>query len=140
VWKRKRRRLLRLKEFGRGMSNLPPYQRGDVVLTNSPLITDFGQAKLRPAVIVQNDIGNQFSLNLIVLAVSSQIPRKNYPTSHIIRYGTPAAQAAGLDRDSVVMAQMVVTIPKTAVTRLIGHLDAATMTAVDACLRVSLNL
>lgn len=122
------------------MSNLPPYQRGDVVLTNFPLITDFSQAKLRPAVIVQNDIGNQFSPNLIVLAVSSQIPRKNYPTSHIIRSGTPAAQAAGLDRDSVVMAQVVVTIPKTAVTRLIGHLDAATMTAVDACLRVSLNL
>ncbi len=128
------------KGFGFGMSNTQSFRRGDVVLLNFPLITDFSQAKLRPAVVVQNNIGNQFSPNLILIAISSQLPRKNYPTNHIIHAGTSASYAAGLDRDSVVMAQVVLTYPKRGIVRKIGRLDTGSLHAVDECLRVSLNL
>jgi|SRR6185295_360203 len=122
------------------MKNEPTYHRGDVILVNFPLITDFSQAKLRPAVIIQNDVGNQYSPNLIVAAISSQLPRKPYPTTHIVRHDTPAGQAAGLNRDSVVMGQVILTIPKTQVTQILGHFDSATMTAIDTCLHLSLAL
>ena len=126
--------------YGCGMRNEAQYQRGDVVLVNLPLITDFSQAKLRPAVVIQNDVGNQYSPNLIVAAISSRLPRKPYPTTHVVRHDTPAAQSAGLDRDSVVLAQVILTIPKTSVVRILGHFDQATMTAIDTCIRVSLAL
>lgn len=122
------------------MSDTNIFRRGDVVLLNFPLATDLSQAKLRPAVVVQNNIGNQFSPNLIVIAISSKLPRKNYPTSHIIRHSTPVSSTAGLDRDSVVMAQVILTVPKKAVVRTIGSLDANTLTAIDDCMRVSLGL
>ncbi|MBS1251454.1 MAG: hypothetical protein MAG451_00487 [Anaerolineales bacterium] len=51
-----------------------------------------------------------------------------------------AAQSAGLDRDSVVLAQVILTVPKINVVRILGHFDQATMEAIDACLRVSLAL
>ena len=115
-------------------------RRGDVILLNFPLITDYSQSKLRPAVVIQNDSGNRFSSNLIVAAISSKIPRKDYPMTHIIRRDTSASESAGLDRDSVVLGQVILTIPKSSIVRLIGHFDRETMKAVDACLRVSLHI
>jgi mRNA-degrading endonuclease toxin of MazEF toxin-antitoxin module len=41
---------------------------------------------------------------------------------------------------SVVLASVILTIPRSSVHKRLGHLDEATMQAVDACLRVSLAL
>jgi mRNA interferase MazF len=117
------------------MSDELSFRRGDVVLVPFPFITDFGQSKPRPALVIQNDVGNRFSSNLIVAAISSRVPDKVYPTNHHLRAGT-----AGLDRDSVVLASVILTIPKTSVLKHLGHLDEANLQAVDACLRVSLAL
>ena len=40
-----------------------------------PLVTDFAQQKVRPAVVVQNDIGNRFSANVIIVPISSWVDR-----------------------------------------------------------------
>jgi mRNA interferase MazF len=117
------------------MRNELPFHRGDVVLVPFPFITDFSQSKPRPALVIQNDVGNRFSPNLIVAAISSRVPDRVYPTNHHLRAGM-----AGLDRDSVVLASVVLTISKSSVLQRLGHLDEATMQAVDACLRVSLAL
>ena len=117
------------------MSETSSLHRGDVVLVPFPFITDFSQSKPRPALVIQNDVGNRFSPNLIVAAISSKVPAKDYPTNHRLRAGT-----AGLDRDSVVLGSVILTIPQSSVLKLLGHLDEADMQAVDACLRVSLAL
>ena len=106
-----------------------------MVLVPFPFITDFSQSRSRPALVIQNDVGNRFSPNLVVAAVSSQVPTRDYPTNHALRGG-----AAGLDRDSVVLGSVVLTLPKSSVLKRLGHLDEADMQAVDACLRVSLAL
>ena len=111
------------------------FRRGDVVLVPFPFITDFSQSKPRPALVIQNDVGNRFSPNLIVATISSRVPDRVYPTNHHLRAGT-----AGLDRDSVVLASVILTIPKSSVRKRLGHLDETIMQAVDACLRVSLAL
>lgn len=117
------------------MNETRSFRRGDVILVPFPFITDFSQSKPRPALIVQNDVGNRYSPNLIVAAISSKVPDKDYPTNHHLRAGT-----AGLDRDSVVLTSVILTIPKSSALKRLGHLDEADVQAVDACLRVSLAL
>lgn len=54
-------------------------RRGDVVLVPFPYVTDFRKAKTRPALVVQNDIGNRFGSTVIVALISSSVPEKWYP-------------------------------------------------------------
>jgi mRNA interferase MazF len=118
----------------------PTFRRGDVVLVAFPLISDFSQSKVRPAVVVQNDVGNRFSPNLIVVAISSRLPKRAYPTNFIVRLNTPEAQGTGLDRDSVVHADIILTVPKSQVIKVLGRFSDTAMQAIDQCLRVSLDL
>jgi len=122
------------------MSEERGFRRADVVLVALPYVSDPTRTKLRPAVIVQNDVGNRFSPNLIVAAISSQLPARQYPTNVIVRHDAPEAEGAGLDRDSVVQAEVILTVPKANVVRRLGRFNDTAMRAVDACLRVSLGL
>src|SRR5713226_5859567 len=70
-------KLLRRGHCGRGMSEERPYRRGDVLLVALPLVSDPAQRKIRPVVVIQNNVGNRFSPNLIVAAISSQIPPRD---------------------------------------------------------------
>jgi len=87
------------------MSETLSFRRGDVILVPFPFITDFSQSKPRPALVVQNDVGNRYSPNLIVAAISSKVPDKGYPINHRLRAGT-----ARQDRDSVVLTSVILTI------------------------------
>ena len=116
------------------------FRRGDVVLASIPFASDMATGKVRPAVVVQNDVGNLFSPNLIVAAISSQLPSRQYPTNVIVRRNTSESQGTGLDRDSTVQAEVILTVSKANVVRRIGRFSEATMRNVDGCLRVSLGL
>lgn len=116
------------------------YSRGDVVLVPFPYATDFAKAKSRPALVVQNDIANKYSPNLILALISSRVPRKVYPFHFHIHLGTDAAKKAGLDKDSIVKTEVIITIPKSSVMKRIGFLPAEAMSLVDQCLRISLSL
>jgi mRNA interferase MazF len=122
------------------MSEGENFLRGDVILVSVSFVTDATRTKMRPAVIVQNDIGNRYSPNLIVVAISSRNPRRVYPTNFVVPEGSAEATSAGLDRTSVVQAEVVLTIPKSAVVRRLGRFSDRTMEAIDRCLRVSLAL
>ena len=114
--------------------------RGDVVLVPFPYVTDFAKAKFRPALVVQNDIANRYSPNLILALISSRAPRKIYPFHFHIRHGTEPCEKAGLDKDSIVKTEVIVTIPKSSVIKKIGFLPDEAMSLVDQCLRISLSL
>ncbi len=90
--------------------------------------------------IVQNDVGNRFSPNLIVAAISSQLPSRQYPTNLIIRHDSLEAEGTGLNRDSAVQSEVILTIPKASVARRLGRFNEVAMQAIDQCLRVSLGL
>lgn len=122
------------------MSEAPAYRRGDVVLAMIPFVGDTSQAKARPVVVIQNDIGNRFSPNLIIATISSQIPRRRYPTNVIVRLGSTEAAGTGLDRDSVVQAEVIHTVPKSAIVRRLGRFSDTAMEAIDRSVRVSLDL
>jgi mRNA interferase MazF len=122
------------------MSEAQAFHRGDVVLVALSSVTAPSQSKLRPAVIIQNDTGNRFSPNLVVAAISSRLPRRQYPTNLIVREHSSAARGAGLDCTSVVQAEVILTIPKDSVAARLGRFEGAALEAIDACLKVRLDL
>lgn len=122
------------------MTGAEPLRRGDVVLVDLPFPSAPEREKVRPAVIVQNDVGNRFSPNIIVVAISSQLPSRSYPTNLIVRHGTDLHMGTGLDRDSVVQTETILTLSKRAIMQRIGRFGDAAMKLIDGCLRVSLGL
>ncbi len=107
-------------------------RRGDVVWV------DFGRprgsepAGRRPALVVQNNIGNVHSPNTIVVAITRTL--KAYPVSVIIE---PAE--SGLPERSMVDCSLVLTIEKERILSTVGSL-AHRMADVDAALKTSLAL
>ena len=70
--------------------------RGDVVLVDYPYTT--GGAKVRPALVVQNDRDNARMTNTIVAQISGNTAGANEATQHLIELA--AEPGCGLTRDS----------------------------------------
>ncbi|GEM_PF-6227599 len=56
------------------------------------------------------------------MAISSQPPAKEYPVHYRIVANSPIGKAAGLDKDSVVEAEIILTIPQSLISRKLGAL------------------
>lgn len=66
---------------------MKPYQRGDVVIIDVPIpASGHVQGGKRPWVIVQNNMGNQFSPTSIVVPLTAKMKRLEMPT-HVALYG-----------------------------------------------------
>lgn len=91
--------------------------------------------KSRPALILQNDIYNQYSSTTIVAAISSFAGKKVYPTNILLEAG-----AGGLERPSIVLFNQIRTIDKSRLKRRLGTIDDSTMQAVETALLISLGL
>lgn len=122
------------------MDRVPEVRRGDVVLVPFPYVTDFSKAKTRPALVVQNDVGNRFGATVIVALISSSVPARRYPMHLPIAYPSPVAQAAGLKTASVVKMETIVTLPKRAIVRRLGALPREAVREADEALAFSLDL
>ena len=115
------------------------YWRGDVLLADLPF-ADITGSKVRPVVVVQNNIANKVSGNLIVVAISSKIPSRLLPTQYLIRKGTLISQQAGLIKDSIVDCSVLYTISKRRILRKLGSFPPEAMAEIDRCLKISLAL
>lgn len=110
------------------------YQRGDVFSVDFEPVRGHEQGKVRPALIIQNDIGNQYSPTTIVAAITSG-ERARYDVNVEIK-----APEGGLVRDSLVLLNQIRTVDKSRLDRYWGHISEESMTRVDEALRVSLGL
>jgi len=111
-------------------------KRGEILLVNFDPIKGSEQGKTRPAVIVQNKIGNMFSNTTIVVPITSKVSEKNYPTDVFV-----TAKEIGLQKDGTIKCAQISTISiKHRVIKKIGLLDALTMKKVDEALKTSLAL
>jgi mRNA interferase MazF len=116
------------------------FRRGDVVLIAFPYIQDFAKSKVRPAVVIQNDVGNAYSNNLILASITSQVPEQEFPVHYRVYAGSMIAKEAGLSTDCIVKAETIITIPKERVIEVLGHFPPEAIAEIDRCLRVSLAL
>ena len=109
-------------------------KRGDIYWVDWSPGRGSEQAGLRPALVIQNDIGNQHSPNVIVAAVTTA-PNKPYPFLVAV-----SAQESGLPKDSTVDLASIMTVSKGRLRNKGGHLPPAKMAAVDDAICASLGI
>jgi mRNA interferase MazF len=108
-------------------------RRGEVWLINFNPGRGSEQKGIRPALILQNDIGNQYAATTIVAAITKTI--KVYPITVFLR-----AKTAGLSRDSMVNLAQILTVDKSRLKKKLGRLDKTLMAKVGKALCISLDL
>ncbi len=92
------------------------------------------QSGLRPALVIQNDIGNKFSLTTIVAAVTTAV-EKSYP--FLVKV---TAKESGLPKDSTINLSAIMTIDKNRLVDKCGELNEANMAEVSKAIKASLEL
>ncbi len=92
------------------------------------------QSGLRPALVIQNDIGNKYSPTTIVAALTSAVER-SYP--FLVKVTT---KESGLPKDSTVNLAAIMTVDKTRLTDRCGELSEAKMAEVNEAIKASLGL
>jgi mRNA interferase MazF len=110
-------------------------RRGEVYLVNFDPTVGAEIKKTRPALVVQNDVGNQWSPITIVAAITSKFEERLYPTEVFVR-----ASEGGLAADSVVLLNQICSVDRGRLVRRLGTAKAETMKGVDRALLLSLGL
>ena len=89
----------------------------------------------RPGVIIQNDIGNQFSPNIIAIPLTSKHKSRNQPTHVCI-----PAKETGLKVDSMALCENPETVSKAAIGKYITRIPSYYMAEVAKALMFSMPL
>lgn len=92
------------------------------------------ESGLRPALVIQNDIGNRFSPTTIVAALTTAV-EKPYP--FLVRV---TAQERGLPKDSFVNLAAIMTVDQSRLMDKCGELSESKMAEVNEAIRVSLGM
>ncbi len=107
--------------------------RGEVWLVNWNPARGSEQAGMRPALVIQNDIGNKRAATTIVAAISSSI--KFFPMN--VKVEPPEG---GLNYPSIVKTSQILTVSKDRLEKRLDKLSPASMKDVDKAIKLSLNV
>ncbi len=124
-----------------------PIKRGEIYWVEFDPVKGSEQGGIRPALVVQNDTGNQYGATTVVVAITRTVPAKTFPFIVVIE-----PEESGLPERSVVNCSQMATIqqsghasrlrsPKgeTAV-RPIGRLSPSRMRDVDKAIKFNLGI
>ena len=110
-------------------------RRGDIYWLDMSVGRGSEESGRRPVLIIQNDIGNQFSPTTIIAAITSQPRPRRYP------FHVPFSSAeSGLRIAGTVLCEQVLTVDQERLGGLAGGLPNDKMTEVDTALHRSLGL
>lgn len=109
-------------------------KRGDILLTDLSPVKGSEQGGIRPALVIQNDMGNKHSPTIIVAAITTKTDKCKLPT-HI-----KIPKKLGLFKRSVVLLEQLRTVDKSRIVKRLGHADELTMQNVDEALALSVGL
>ena len=115
------------------MESTLKFQRGDIYFVRLDNRTGSEQSGTRPAVILQNDVGNSCSPTLIVATLTSKTEKKATQPTHCL------VEPEGLE-PSIVQAEQIFTIDKSRILKYLGHLAPEDMQRLDYALKNSLAL
>lgn len=110
----------------------PSPRRGDVWMVDFSPSRGSEQRGIRPALVIQNDVGNQHAATTIVAAISSTI--KAYPVTVPLRKGD-----GGLKQPCMVNLAQILTLDKSRLQQRIGTLPPELMDRVNAAIGISLD-
>ena len=111
-------------------------RRGDIYLCSFDPAVGHEIRKTRPALVIQNDIGNRYSPLTIVAAITSAVSEVPYPVEVAIEPTT----GNGLDALSSIRLDQIRTVDRQRLVRRLGVVDSATMARVDEAIKISLGL
>jgi mRNA interferase MazF len=122
--------------MGNGRRGVSPFpRRGSIYLVRFDPSEGSEIKKTRPALIIQNDIGNRFSNITIVAAVTSKFQLPVHRANVLIK-----APEGGLSVDSVVRLDQIRSVDKRRLLKRLGAVKPTTLTKVDQAIRISLGL
>ncbi len=91
------------------------------------VMIDFGdnpvgheQGGKRPAVVIQNDIGNHHAATTLVMPVSTKLKNPNQPTHTLIKRG----RGTGLVKDSIVLGECLRQVSELRILKYLGELTS----------------
>jgi len=116
------------------INNIIPL-RGEIYFAN--MIKDDSEGKdIRPVVIIQNNIANQYAPSVIVVPMSSKVANSNSPT-HI---KVNANDNNGLSHDSIILTDSMQPISKYQLLQKVGCLSEDELQKVDNACKIVLGL
>ena len=110
-------------------------KRGEIYSVDFGKITTAEIGKVRPALIVQNNIGNQYSPTTVVAAIHEADETKDLPVCVLIKKGM-----SGLTKDSTIDTGHLLTIAKERLGKKWGEIPFHIQEEVDKALKISLDL
>jgi mRNA interferase MazF len=111
-------------------------RRGDVYLVSFDPTIGHEIRKTRPAIIIQNDVGNRYSPLTIVAAITSKVSPIPYPVEVVVR----PSRSSGLDTLSAIRLDHIRTIDKQRLIKRLGVIGHPIMEKVDEAIKISLGL
>lgn len=124
-----------------------PVRRGEIYWVNFDPVKGSEQGGLRPALVVQHDLGNQNCPTTVVAAITRTLPPRPYPFVVVVE-----PRDSGLSETSTINCAQLATIQQVgSASRLrpprghqevrpIGQLSANKMLEIDAALKFNLGL
>ncbi len=110
-------------------------RRGDIFLANLEPVIGSEQGKIRPVLIIQNNISNKHSPTIIIAAITSKIFSKEFPTNVFI-----SKNDSKLNKESTILLNQIRSIDKSRLIKKISSLDLQLMKKVDLAVKISLDL
>jgi mRNA interferase MazF len=116
------------------MSESTQIRRGDIVIVHLDPAEGSEMKKTRPAVVIQNDVGNKNASTTIVAPVTATY--RGYPFEVFVE-----ASDSPFEKDSSVrLDQICVVSINERIHSVVGSLDKSTLIETDDALKVSLGL
>src|SRR5262245_4371099 len=109
--------------------------RGEIYITALDPALGHEIRKTRPALVIQNDVTNQYGMTTIVAAITSRVSNPPYPNEVTIQ-----RPDSGLPLPSTVRLDQVRTVDRRRLIKRIGKLDPETMRKVDRAISISMGL
>ncbi len=110
-----------------------PCSRGEVWMVDFNPAPGSEQRGIRPALVIQNDVGNVHASTTIVAAITTRI--KKYPVTVVLD-----VEEGGLKQPSMVNLAQILTLDKTRLKRRVGALSRTRLAEVDSALEISLGI
>jgi mRNA interferase MazF len=110
-------------------------KKGEIVLVNLNPVIGSEQGKIRPALILQNNIGNKYSSTTIVAPMISNISHAQYPTNILID-----SKESGLGYDSVVLLNQIRTIDNIRIIKKYKSISLYSQECVNNAVLISLGI
>jgi len=110
-------------------------KKGDILLVNFEPVRGSEQGRIRPALVIQNNILNKFSPLTIVAPITSKVYEKEYPTNILLN-----KKDSGLNLDSTILINQIRAIDKRRIIKKLSYLDIFLMNKVDQTIKMCLSL